>query len=287
MDQLTVSKKTVPELVRKPVRYRQYRTYLHATGQGKKRGELTPFVRYLAFDLVLLEVALDFSKDQIDAIMHEWVKTEQENRNAHRNNEAAYNGAKDILGSLFDPDEFQPEPEQPSRRSNKRARKQPIQISWYDGMMHDLRVRYFLNVPIPRVPRVRAVEIRGRVYWLNNGGKGTLKEAWEFGRQIRQGVIERRDKTDSMLVACVQYAQTHHIDLDGMTVEEIKEVVNDQALDDWMIDNYPKGTEIELAGCGCGKFVIGGQRCACGTHLVHISVDGDLVDGFRIFTQVL
>lgn len=98
---------------------------------------------------------------------------------------------------------------------------------------------------------------------------------------------ERADKSNKLLIKSVEYAKEHGINIDNLSTEAIIHVVQDAAVDHYLEENVPDGSEIELKHeCyDCSTFIVGDYRCSCGNRRIGITVEGNVLEGFYHYPE--
>lgn len=95
-------------------------------------------------------------------------------------------------------------------------------------------------------------------------------------------------KENKLLEASINYANKNNIDISGLSDNKTVNKVNEIARENFLKEEYPDGTVVELDGeCGyCETYVVGERRCECGNRRIAITVDGNLLSGFYCYPEV-
>ena len=98
----------------------------------------------------------------------------------------------------------------------------------------------------------------------------------------RKSIIE--EKSNRLLRKSIEYAINHAINIDDLTDSEIINYIKNEAGQQWMQQNYPNNTQVEIsyAICGCETYFIGERRCSCGNRRISAYPEGNILDGFYL-----
>lgn len=66
------------------------------------------------------------------------------------------------------------------------------------------------------------------------------------------------------------------------SLDQILAEVDEAARQKWSEDHLSLGVEVPFSDgiCDCGQYMVGDNRCSCGSRRISISVVGDLLTGF-------
>ena len=98
----------------------------------------------------------------------------------------------------------------------------------------------------------------------------------------RKFIIE--EKSNRLLCKSIEYAINRAINIDDLTDSEIINYVKNEAGQQWMQQNYPNNTQVEIsyAICECKTYFIGERRCSCGNRRISAYTEGNILDGFYL-----
>lgn len=96
---------------------------------------------------------------------------------------------------------------------------------------------------------------------------------------------KEEDEKLRKLASAVELSKIYNIsETDYGTNEELFGCINEVAREEYIKENYPDGTEMNIKCCSeCSEWEIGEHRCSCGNRRMYLDVYGDFFEGFEAY----
>jgi hypothetical protein len=93
---------------------------------------------------------------------------------------------------------------------------------------------------------------------------------------------KQEDENLRKLAKAVDWAEKNNIEYS--TNDEFFDLIDNQAREKWIEENYPDGTELDIECCHeCSSWTVGEHRCSCGNRRMELYVEGNFFDGFTAY----
>lgn len=158
---------------------------------------------------------------------------------------------------------------------------------WFEKNILDvIREKYPTNIPNYPYAGISNQKVKG-IEIYNNCSPTTLTELHNRVNYQYNQKKQEADKQNKLLIASIQYATEHNVNIEGYESEAIIRTVDDYAKERYREKNIPDGTKIELKNeCyDCSTYIVGEHRCSCGNRRIGMTVEGNIIDGFYHYPE--
>lgn len=224
---------------------------------------------------------LKMSKEEVLEIENEWNKIEEENAQTMKDNQQLREQ------ELAEIEAFMVQKGIPVRKVNK-AGKETVYLPWFKNnvfrVIESAHPHFAPQFPSAGFDKQ---EIDG-VMLYSNKQPVILHELHDtLTHQLEDGKKEVAKK-NKLYQASVDYAKENGLNIVGLDVKKLIEVVNEHAVDAYLAKEVPPGTTVHLSGeCDeCDTYTQGEYRCDCGNTRISVTVDGDLIEGYYYYPEL-
>jgi len=124
-----------------------------------------------------------------------------------------------------------------------------------------------------------------------NSYQNFIKRADEWKNTLLKNIEVKKQETEKqdLYIRKIAKAQTlaekYNI-TEYKNNEELISQVNEIMRSEYIKENYPNGTALDIKCCdSCSTWVVGEHRCSCGNRRIDLTIEGDFFEGFNAYPE--